>query len=103
MTDNTNSPLTNQNKWDLGNKPFPPTFVKCYGLVVFILECGYLWRFHEHHAAAVWQGCMFAIVTMLAVSIVVHLCMKTDRTRAFFIFYQLTFILTVGISLFGLS
>jgi hypothetical protein len=103
MTENTNSPLTYQNRWDAGNKPFPPTFVKFYGIFICILECAYLWKFHKHHVAAIWQGCMVVIVTMLAVSIIVHLCGTTDRTRAFFIFYQLTFVLTVGISLFGLS
>ncbi|MFZ0087668.1 MAG: hypothetical protein WA211_18300 [Candidatus Acidiferrales bacterium] len=102
MADNTNTPLTYQKKWDLGNKPVSPTFVKCYGLAIFILECGYLWKFHKHHVAAVWQVCMIALVAALAVAVVAHFWTETDRTRAFFIFYQLTFVVTFGISLFGL-
>jgi hypothetical protein len=103
VTETTNSPLTYQKKWDLGNRPFSPLFVKFYGFVILILEWGYLRKLHAHHAAAIWQGCMIALMTVLAVSIFAHVWMKTDRTRPFFLIYQVTFILAMVISLFGLS
>lgn len=103
MTENTNTPLTYQNKWDLGNKPVPPIFVKFYGVVIFILECGYLWKLHTHQKAAILQATIAALAAALAVSIVAQLLMKTAKTNVFFLVYQLIFILTMVISIFSLS
>ncbi|MGA8233035.1 MAG: hypothetical protein WB795_16295 [Candidatus Acidiferrales bacterium] len=92
-----------ENNWDLGNKSISPIFVKLQGALVFLIDCGYLWKLHRHHAAAIWQAGMAALVTLLAVSLIVYWGMKTKKARAFFIFYQLILILSVVISLFALS
>jgi hypothetical protein len=92
-----NTPLTYENKWDRENKPIPPALVKSYGVMVFALGCVYLWKLHRCNKAAIWQGDMVAFVTVLAVSLVANFGMKTAKTRAFLLFYQLAAILAKAI------
>lgn len=101
--ENTNTPLTYENNWDLGNKPISPTYVKFQGTLYFIIDCGYLWKLHRHHSAAIWQVSIAVLVTVLAVSVIVYWGMKTKGAWAWFVFHQLIFILSVVISLFAFA
>ncbi|MGA8223054.1 MAG: hypothetical protein WB780_15505 [Candidatus Acidiferrales bacterium] len=100
MTEHANSPLTYPGKPDWGSKPFLRVYSKFYGLVVFIVICGYLWKFQRQHKPVVGQVSVAALGLILAVSLVADLVMKTDRSRAFFLWYQIVFILAMTIYLF---
>ena len=84
---------------DWGIKTLPPKYTKIYALLVLALICGYLWKFHQHHASIFFQASM----AVLAVGLVVFLAMrwkKDDKMPQFLWWLMLVQVVAQSIALF---
>jgi multidrug transporter EmrE-like cation transporter len=99
VSKNVNDSLSYGKKLDWGNKPLSPRYTKIYGLAVFILSCMYLWKLHHRNTSAVWQLALTLLVCGFGLALILQFWKKTERSTAFFVWYQLGFILLMVISL----
>jgi uncharacterized membrane protein HdeD (DUF308 family) len=76
-----NSPLTYDKRPDWGGKTLPPLYAKLYGITVFLLLCGYLWKFHHHNASAVCQIAMGLLVVAVGILLIFQF-RKNDKASA---------------------
>ena len=91
-------PLSYGTRLDWGNKTLPPKYIKMYGLAVLVLMCGYLWKFHEHHASLIFQ----AIVAALAITVAIMLASrwtKNDKINQFLFWFLLAQTIVQAIAL----
>jgi drug/metabolite transporter (DMT)-like permease len=83
-----NSPLSYDTKMDWGNKTLPPKYVTLYGVIVLLLMCAYLWKFHQRHAPVIYQGIIGALA-IAVVGMLIARWRKDDRINQFLFWFML--------------
>ena len=80
--------LSYDKKIDWGNKTLPPKYVKLYGVIVLLLGCACLWKFHQRHAPVIYQGIIGTLAIAVAGMLIAR-WRKGDRINQFLFWFML--------------
>jgi hypothetical protein len=83
---------------DWGIKSLPPAYTRIYEVLIVALICGYLWKFHLHHASLFFQASMIVLVIGLLALLALR-WKKNDRMPQFLWWLMLIQIVAQSIAL----